>query len=114
MTVYITQEVLKSVGDGSMQPQYNFNPARKYGELVVLIPGNLSLVSTVPVVRLLKEKLANFNDDDYLLAVGDPSIVAVASMLAGHKNNGKVKLLKWDRHLSDYIPLTIDISGRIL
>ncbi len=112
MAVYITQEVLRSTNDGALRAQYDFSQARKFGELQVLVAGNMSLVSSVPVVRALKEKLKSFSDDDYLLAVGDPGIVATASMIAAKNNYGRVKLLKWDRVMTDYIPISIDISGR--
>lgn len=114
MPVYITQEVRKSTGNGSYQPQYNFKPALKYGELKVLVPAGMSLLSPVPLVRTLKEKLADFGNDDYLLAVGDPSIIAVASVIAAGRNGGKLKVLKWDREISDYIPVEIDTTGRAL
>lgn len=114
MTVYITQEVRKSAPSGGYQPQYNFKPALKYGELRVLVPAGMSLLSPVPLVRTLKEKLRGFTDDDYLLAVGDPSIIAAASIIAANNNQGKIRVLKWDKQLADYLPIELDISGRAL
>jgi alcohol dehydrogenase YqhD (iron-dependent ADH family) len=112
MTVYITQEVRKSTSDGSFHPQFNFKPALKFGELRVLVPAGMSLLSPVPLIRTLKEKLATFSDEDYLLAVGDPSVVAAASIIAAGKNEGRVRMLKWDREISDYIPVELDTTGR--
>jgi hypothetical protein len=112
--VYITQEVRKATREGSFQPQFNFKPAMKYGELRVLVPGEMSLLSPVPLVRVLREKLLTFSEDDWLVAVGDPAIVATASMIIAQKTHGKLKILKWDRELRDYIPIEIDISGRAL
>jgi hypothetical protein len=113
-TVYITQEVRKATLDGGFQSQFNFKPALKYGELRVLVPGAMSLLAPVPLVRLLKEKLSTFSEEDYLVAVGDPSIVATASIIAAQKTHGKIRILKWDRELSDYIPIEIDVSGRAI
>jgi hypothetical protein len=112
--VYITQEVRKQTLSGDFQPQFNFKPAIKYGELRVLIPHGMSLLSPVPLVRTLKEKLANFSNDDWLIAVGDPAIVATASIIAAQNNHWSIKILKWDRDLRDYIPVEIDITGRAI
>ena len=115
MTVFITQEVRKLSPSGdAYQPQYNFKPALKYGTLKVLVPSGMSLLSPVPLVRELKQKLADYNDDDYLIAIGDPSVIAVASAIASQRNNGKFKVLKWDKELKDYLPVEIDISGRTI
>lgn len=114
MTVYITQEVRKASPDGGFQPQYNFKPAIKYGELRVLVPSGHSLLAPVPLIRNLKESLRDFSDEDYLLAVGDPSIIAAASIIAGQNNHGRVRVLKWDRILKDYIPVELDVSGRAI
>jgi len=58
MTVYVVQEAFGK----------NILPAEKYGELVLLLEYNRQIVlSSGPTVRILKEKLKNFNDNDYLL-----------------------------------------------
>jgi hypothetical protein len=40
--------------------------------------------------------------------------VATASIIAAQKTHGKIRILKWDRELSDYIPIEIDVSGRAI
>ena len=56
--------------------------------------------------------LERFNDEDFLLLVGDPAIIAVAAVVASGINNGKFKLLKWDRIASKYYPLSIDLYNK--
>ena len=64
MTVYVVQEV----------PGRNLVPAAKYGELELLLPAKTNLMlSTGPEVTRLRRKLSDFNDDDYLLLIGDPA-----------------------------------------
>lgn len=109
--VYITQESARKV-EGEWVPQFDMTPAAEYGELRVLMPAGSSLFNVVPTVRSLKEKLKTFCDDDFLLPMGDPSIMATAAMLASHINGGKVKILKWDRGYGRYVPVQVDISGR--
>lgn len=109
--IYVTQESAKKV-NGEWVPLFDLTAALQYGEIMVLMPAGASLFSTVPTVRSLKDKLEQFCDEDYLLPMGDPAIMAVAAMIAAHNNGGRVKILKWDRGFSRYVPIQVDISGR--
>jgi len=109
--VFITQEKGRKI-DGVWVREFDLTPAAKFGELDVMLPPGQSLFATVPVVRAIKEKLKDFTDDDYLLPIGDPSIMIAAGMVASHFNHGKVKILKWDRIVGEYIPVQFDISGK--
>ena len=70
------------------------------------------------ILVMLKDELANSPykdkklDDDYLLLIGDPSIIGVACAVASDINMGRFKVLKWDRRREKYLPLEIDITGR--
>lgn len=110
--VFITQEKLRRDSFGNMVPEFDMTPALRFGDPVVLVPAGRALFAPVLTVRTLKDKLASFGEEDYLLTVGDPSIIAVAAMIAGEVNHGRVKLLKWDRQMRDYIAIQIDSSGR--
>jgi hypothetical protein len=46
---------------------------------------------------------------DYLLLMGDPVVIGMATMIASQQTGGVVNLLKFDRQSFDYIPVTIDI-----
>ena len=103
MTVYVIQEM----------PYKDFLSAEKYGELKpVLEPGYQLILSPAPTVTKIKRVLKNFNDDDDLLLIGDPSIIGVACAVASDINMGRFKVLKWDRRREKYLPLEIDITGR--
>ena len=110
--VFITQEKMRRNLDGNFVSEFDMTPALRFGEPEVLIPAGRALFAPVLTVRTLKEKLASFTDQDYLLTIGDPSVIATAAMIAGEVNQGRVKLLKWDKHLKDYIAIQIDTSGR--
>ena len=109
--VYITNEPYR-MENGVQKSSFNLTPAAEYGDLEVLIPAGQSLLSTVPTVRTLRDKLRNFCDDDYLLPVGDPSIMVAAGAIAAEFNNGRVKLLRWDRITHRYVAVQIDTSGK--
>jgi hypothetical protein len=103
----------RAVGSRDLVPVFDLSPAKGFGELVVLQPANTaSMFFPVPTVRELKDKLRGFGEEDYVLAIGDPSLIATVSMLAGERNHGRVKMLKWDRLQRCYIAVQIDTTGR--
>ena len=101
MTVYVLQEMGRNV-----------RSAEKFGELKVLLPDNKQIVlSSGPLTHKLTKELSTFNDDDYLLLIGDPAIIAVAGAIASKMNGGRFKVLKWDRDEKRYYDIEIDIRG---
>ena len=103
MTVYVIQEM----------PYKDILSAEKYGELKPIVEPGLNIYfSPAPIVSKMRRILKNFNDDDYLLLIGDPSIIGVACSVASDINMGRYKVLKWDRRREKYYPLEFDITGR--
>jgi hypothetical protein len=100
--VYVVQEV----------PNRNLMPAQKFGELVLLLPPGNIVLSPAPTVRRLIKGLKDYNDSDYLLAMGDPIAIGLASAIASDFNNGKVNFLKWDRQERLYYKVKCNIFGR--
>lgn len=88
-------------------PTVNVDPARIYGEIIVMLPPNANRLHTAPLVAALKEKMSDFAADDYIVALGDPSLIAAAACIAALKTGGALKMLKWDRMTSNYIPVEI-------
>ena len=101
MTVYVLQETGK-----------NFRSAEKFGNLKVLLPDNRNIIlSAGPVAHKLRKELKDFCDEDYLLLIGDPAIIAVCGAIAAEVNGGRFKVLKWDRNDKRYYDLEIDLKG---
>lgn len=88
----------------------NLLPATKYGEIDVLLPPGQIAFSSQPVIFALNHKLQFFQDMDYLLLIGDPVLIGLASSIAAKFNNGKVKYLKWDKQEKTYFPIETDIG----
>lgn len=104
MTVYITQEMRGR----------DLSDATTFGDLEILIPAEEQAgYSTQPTIRKINRKLSNFTDDDYILLAGDPAIIALSAALACKHNNGRFKMLKWDRLEEKYFPLEADIHQRL-
>jgi folate-dependent tRNA-U54 methylase TrmFO/GidA len=101
MTVYVLQEMGRNV-----------RSAEKFGDLKVVLPDNRQIVlSSGPLTFKLKHELKDFNDNDYLLLMGDPAIIALAGAVASDVNGGRFKILKWDRDEKKYYDIEIDLRG---
>ena len=102
MTVYVLQEMGR-----------NIRSAEKFGDLKICLPDNKQMVlSSGPLTFKLQQELRDFNDNDYLLLIGDPAIIAVAGAIASENNNGRFKVLKWDRNEMKYYDIEIDLRGK--
>ena len=108
--VYVLQEL---PGTSIGRPKFNIMGAQKYGKLKVLLKENTQIIlSPGPVIFELRRLLKNYNSNDYLLLSGDPSVIGLACAIVSDINNGKFKLLKWDRQEKVYYPLEINIYER--
>lgn len=101
--VYVVQDPMRM----------NIISAVKYGEIKILLQkGSQITFSAGAVTNQLKKALSNFNDDDYLLLIGDPAAIGLAVAVAAHWNQGRVKMLKWDRKEHVYYPVSININQK--
>lgn len=68
-----------------------------------MLPGNASFYALGDMVDQLRPQLRNYNyaDGDSVMAIGDPSILAVIFGVLG-QTFGKFYVLKWDRMTSRY------------
>jgi len=106
--VFIIQEPLKRGANG-MEPLMDFRKVLEYGEPVICLPPGKVSLSPGPTIDMLREKLRNYGDNDYIVSVGDPSAIFIAAMLVGELNRGCCKLLKWDRESKRYIEVRVDL-----
>ena len=105
--VYVIQEL---PGTSIGRPKFNIMGALKYGKLKVLLKENTQIVlSPGPVMYELRKLLKDYNSNDYLLLSGDPSVIGLACAIVSDINNGKFKLLKWDRQEKVYYPIEINL-----
>lgn len=101
--VFVVQEV----------PGRNITHAFDFGSVEVLLnPGVHVVLSPGPIARQMRNKLASFTDDDFIVPIGDPAAIGMATAIAAQANNGRFKLLKWDREHERYYPVSIDINAR--
>lgn len=106
--VYVVCEPSKMVA-GQRVATKDLSPASAWGEVVVLLQTNQSTLNSEPTVDLLYQRLKNFNDDDYLIPIGDPILMCMAMAVAAEQNDGRVNLLKWDRIQCKYLPILVNV-----
>lgn len=90
-------------------PTINLDSAKAFGDVTVMLPPNANRLHTAPLIAALKEQMNDLNEHDYIVAVGDPSLIAAAACIASRKTGGLLRMLKWDRMSSTYIPVEIQL-----
>jgi hypothetical protein len=100
MTVFVVQNPDK---------KKNIISATEYGKLDFILSEAENIMYT-PVVTTsrIRHTLRNFNEDDYLLLIGDPVAIGVAVHFALLTNGNKAKILKWDNREFKYYPIQLE------
>jgi len=57
----------------------------------------------------MKKNLKDIRQKDYILCMGDPSIIAISSAIASDTTQGQINMLKWDRQEKRYYPLSFKL-----
>lgn len=105
--VFIPQEPRRlDAQTGRWVPLYDLAPALQFGTLKVLMPNGPTSFDSTSVVEQLKEQMAGYTEQDYIMCIGDPVLIAATVLVAGSLNSGVVTLLKYDRSVRLYSPIT--------
>jgi len=89
-------------------PTVDLRPAEAYGELVVMLPPNVTGALMSPLVDALKDRLKDFTEEDYLVAIGEPSLIAAASGIILRKQK-LMKLLRWNKREKRYAVVEVKL-----
>lgn len=115
MTVYVIQRPARyDRASNSWVNKYDISAAEEYGEMKYLLqPGNVQPVNLEATIDYLLEELSEYNDNDHLLAIGDPVAMVAAGIAAAKANDGKISILKFDRMSGKYHPYPIDVGTMV-
>lgn len=112
-TVYIPNAPLrKDPVTGEFVLSMNLGRARRFGDLVYLFSrdeiGDGSAIDLKALELAVDERMCALVDSDYILFVGDPTVMAMvvrahARLLPGARMN----LLRWDRFHRDYMEVSL-------
>jgi hypothetical protein len=88
------------------RPAVDVSSAFSYGESVILLPFSIANQARVyddiqGVIDEMKLRMIDSVKEDYVLAVGDPALIAAVAAIQ-IKKFGYVRLLRWDRETEKY------------
>lgn len=89
----------------------NLSDAERFGAVVHLTDAaRIDPRDIYSVISEIRTGLSVFREDDYLLPVGEPVLIAAAAILAA-KAAGlrRVRLLRWDPESRRYHPVRVDV-----
>ena len=90
-------------------PTININPARRFGDLITLLPPAATRNSIDTCAASVSDAMQDYGPEDCIVAVGDPSIYAIVACIAVKKTGGLLRMLKWDRQLGDYLLVEVTV-----
>lgn len=93
---------------GRRVPTFDFAPAAQFGQLTPILERDDNPLFLARITPKIQKALESFAKDDYLLAVGDPSVIAICAGILLRRQN-TLNLLKWDKKLSNYITLSLNL-----
>jgi hypothetical protein len=105
--VFLPQIVERfDVAKKAMVPAFDFSAAAQFGQLTPILGQEDDVIFLARITQKIRKELECFTEHDFLLAVGDPAVIAVCAgiILRRHKT---LKLLKWDRKLRIYTHLEV-------
>ncbi len=112
--VWITQEPMQMIG-GVPTPRIPYHSLAHMGSVHFVfgwgeVRDDTVMDATHTKVLLDKARmlLADFRDDDVLLPMGNPGLIAIATLAASEANDGRVTVLDWLRNARCYRHVMID------
>lgn len=109
--VYVVQNQHRLDRDsGNLVPKYDLASAKKFGELVYLLSPTANPFRSEGIVNEMRRKLFDFDDRSFLLLIGNPVLIGIATTLAAESNGGKVTVLQWSGKDQDYRPIQLDLG----
>ena len=89
-------------------PSFDFTSAASYGTLTKILDKEDNPLYLARITGKIRKALADYSPEDFFVAVGDPSVIAICAGLILRRTNN-LKLLKWDKKLARYIALDIQV-----
>ena len=104
MTVFAVQKQMKfDQVTRELVPRFNtIHKAEKWGDIVYLLSPSAHPFQPEIVLGDLHDKLSGFSDKVHLLLIGNPGLIGMATALAAHYNDGKLKFLQWSGRHHEY------------
>lgn len=96
------------VATGLWIPKISLEKAKRFGEIEVLLQPGANRAAVGQIAVAMRDLLKDARPGDYLVPTGDPALIAIASIYLS-RQDGILRLLKWDNRTSDYTPMEIKL-----
>lgn len=92
----------------AMRPAFDFSAAAQFGSLVEILGPEDDPLFLGKITKKITEALADFKENDYFLAVGNPAVIAICAGVILRKQK-TLNLLQWDRKLKIYVKMEVEL-----
>lgn len=111
--VFVVQNTRrKDLDSGLFVSRFDLKPAEQWGKLIELVSPTAKPFNARALILEMKAKLHSFSDDDFILPVGNTSIIGMAVKIAADANGGKVKLLQWSGTNESHVQIMCDFNPK--
>jgi hypothetical protein len=115
--VYIVQEPLRRDPEsGVLVPRINYGTITPFGTPRFIfswgeITDNMELddLTMQRFIDRARDALRDFSDDDYLVPMGHPALIAAATVAAADRNE-RIRMLDWSRERRGYRVASMDFA----
>lgn len=95
----------------------DLRPAQAFGDIQFIVPKDVSVFRTKDLVRVIEDGLSDFDYDDYLIPVGNPTIIGMVfavlaqSHIKPSEYSGLIEfnVLHWTARERQYVPLKFSL-----
>ena len=91
---------------GRITPVMDFSAAALHGELTTVLEESDNPLFLNMLMAKIRRALESFDDNDCLLCVGDPTLIAACAAVIARRNP-KITMLKWDKSMKHYIKVEV-------
>lgn len=89
-------------------PGKNLEPAKKFGEIKILLSPRDAEKDSFDILMKLRDRLIRVESEDYVLLIGDPLAIGLTMMVIFDRVNG-INALRWDRKRYKYEEIRVEV-----
>lgn len=103
-TVYVIQKQQRFCHEAKeLVDRFDLSTAEQHGEIKYLLSPQASPFNPESVIDELHDGLMNFGPDDFLLLVGNPVLIGLATAIAADTVESSINFLQWSGTEQRYI-----------
>jgi len=99
----------KDRSTGRFVPKYDLSSCEEYGELRFLLSPTAQPFDADDILATLTPGLSLISEDDFILLIGNPVLIALVSIEAA-ENVDHLNFLQWNGIERRYTPISVDLG----